>query len=114
MCRACEWPRLIFPLAVRRTRLAAPLWVFSFGMMNLSFCTLFFVLGTFALTMQKYKVPGTKILLRLSWRLGFYRAALMSLWSKDDEHLISFHPWPRFNFTNVGEILFELRQNPRA
>src|SRR6266566_9334172 len=31
MCRACEWPRLILPVAVSRNRLAAPLCVFSFG-----------------------------------------------------------------------------------
>src|SRR4029078_55124 len=31
MWRACEWPRLILPVAVMRNRLAAPLCVFSFG-----------------------------------------------------------------------------------
>src|ERR1700730_11214698 len=31
MWRACEWPRLILPVAVRRKRFAAPLCVFSFG-----------------------------------------------------------------------------------
>jgi hypothetical protein len=37
MWRACEWPRLIFPVAVVRNRLAAPLWVLSLGMSTLSF-----------------------------------------------------------------------------
>src|SRR5881394_2031942 len=32
MWRACECPRLILPLAVKRKRFAAPLCVFSFGM----------------------------------------------------------------------------------
>ena len=31
MWRACEWPRLILPVAVSRNRFAAPLCVFSFG-----------------------------------------------------------------------------------
>jgi hypothetical protein len=31
MWRACEWPRLILPVAVTRKRFAAPLCVFSFG-----------------------------------------------------------------------------------
>jgi len=32
--RACECPRLIFPVAVNRTRLAVPLCVFSFGIIT--------------------------------------------------------------------------------
>ena len=38
----------------------------------------------------------------------------MSFRAKDDEHLITFHPWPRLNFTDIGEIVFELEQNLRA
>jgi hypothetical protein len=34
MWRACEWPRLTLPDAVVRKRFAAPLCVFSFGMMT--------------------------------------------------------------------------------
>src|SRR6266404_6044814 len=34
MWRACECPRLIFPVAVSRTRLAVPLCVFSFGIVT--------------------------------------------------------------------------------
>jgi hypothetical protein len=34
MWRAYEWPRLIFPVAVSRTRLAVPLCVFSFGIIT--------------------------------------------------------------------------------
>src|ERR1700738_3872754 len=34
MCRACECPRLIFPVAVSRTRLAVPLCVLSFGIIT--------------------------------------------------------------------------------
>ena len=41
-------------------------------------------------------------------------AALVSLWSKDDEHLVPFHPWPRFNLTNIDEIALEPLQNSRA
>src|ERR1044072_6584905 len=38
----------------------------------------------------------------------------MSLWSKNDEHLIPFHSWPCFNFTDVRKILFQFFQNARA
>src|SRR5215213_1615386 len=49
------------------------------------------------------------------WRLCLRAAAsLMSLRSKDDEHLVPFHPWPCFNFTNVHEILLEFLQYPRT
>ena len=41
-------------------------------------------------------------------------AALMSLWSKNNEHLIPFHSWPRFDFTDVRKILFELLEDARA
>src|SRR5215211_747829 len=38
----------------------------------------------------------------------------MSLWSKDDEHLVPFHPWPCFNFTYVHEVLLQLLQYSRT
>src|ERR1051326_4825611 len=38
----------------------------------------------------------------------------MSLWPKDDEHLVPFHPRPRFNFTNVGEVVLESLQYART
>src|SRR5437762_1225011 len=38
----------------------------------------------------------------------------MSLWSKDDEHLVSFHPGPRFNFANIRQILLQSFQDPRT
>jgi hypothetical protein len=38
----------------------------------------------------------------------------MSLWSKNDEHLVSFHPWPRLNLTHVGEVVLEPLQDPRT
>src|SRR6185436_1149185 len=92
MCRACEWPRLILPVAVRRTRFAAPLCVLSFGM------------NCF---------PSLLIRRR---RFGFWptTTALMSLRPEDDEHLVTFHPWPCFNFTNVREILFEFFEDSRT
>src|SRR5689334_5228859 len=37
-------------------------------------------------------------------------AGLMSFWPKDDEHLVPFHPRPRFNFTNIGEVLLQFFQ----
>src|SRR6185436_14977131 len=49
MCRACEWPRLIFPVAVRRTRFAAPLCVLSFGIDTF---LLNFVLCAYALSLE--------------------------------------------------------------
>ena len=47
-------------------------------------------------------------------RLRAAAAALMSLWPKNDEHLVAFHSWPRFNFTDVREILFQFLENARA
>src|SRR5690349_23616548 len=38
----------------------------------------------------------------------------MSLWSKDDEHLVPFHPWPRFHFTDVYEVLLQSLQYSRT
>src|SRR5690349_13035261 len=38
----------------------------------------------------------------------------MSLWSKDDEHLVPFHPWPCFNLTYVHEVLFQFLQYSRT
>src|ERR1041385_4543105 len=38
----------------------------------------------------------------------------MSLWSKDDEHLVPFHPGPRFNFANVYEVLLQFLQYART
>src|SRR5688572_22821337 len=38
----------------------------------------------------------------------------MSLWPENNEHLVPFHPGPRFNFANVSEILLQLFQNPRS
>src|ERR1041384_5799980 len=38
----------------------------------------------------------------------------MSLWPKNDEHLVSFHSWPRFNFTDVRKILLEFLEYARA
>src|SRR6185437_1759499 len=92
MCRACEWPRLIFPVAVSRTRLAAPLWVLSFGMIDS-------LLLINLLTVGRLWLGGA--------------ASLMSLWPKDDKHLVSFHPRARFNFTNIGEVLLEFFQYAR-
>lgn len=34
MWRACEWPRLILPVAVKRKRFAAPLCVFNLGIIS--------------------------------------------------------------------------------
>ena len=48
----------------------------------------------------------------LSGRFRF--PALMSLWSKNDEHLVPFHPWPRFNLTDVGEVVLKPLQDPRT
>ena len=44
----------------------------------------------------------------------FDRSALMSLRPKDDEHLVPFHPRPRFDFANVRQILLQFLQNARA
>src|ERR1051325_8725478 len=38
----------------------------------------------------------------------------MSLRTEDDEHLVPFHPWSCFNFTDVREIVFQSFQNPRS
>src|SRR4030095_14516092 len=84
MCRACEWPRLIFPVAVSRTRLAAPLWVLSFGMID-------------SLLLINL-IGGGRLWARAT------TTSLMSLWPKDDEHLVPFHPWSCFNFTYVHEV----------
>src|SRR6185436_8921073 len=56
--------------------------------------------------------PSLLILSRRRFR--FSGAALMSRWSKNDEHLIPFHSWPCFNFTDVRKILFELLEYARA
>src|SRR5215208_6895048 len=114
MCRACECPRLIFPVAVRRTRLAAPLWVLSLGI-NCSFpfncrfpiadCQLI-PIGNWQSEIGNNLLSGRRLRLRA--------AALVSLWSKNDEHLVPFHPWPRFNLTNIDEIALEPLQNSRA
>src|SRR5687768_18376744 len=40
--------------------------------------------------------------------------SLVSLGPEDDEHLVPFHPWPRFYFPDVRQMLFQLRQNSRA
>src|SRR6185312_15097248 len=33
---------------------------------------------------------------------------------KNDEHLVPFHSWPRFNFTDVRKILLQLLEYARA
>src|SRR5436190_23320608 len=119
MCRACEWPRVIFPVAVSRTRLAAPLCVLSFGIVNplplsdsklrISNCGLRILITS---TNSHFAIRNSKSLIYR--RLSFCGAALMSLWSKDDEHLVSFHPWPCFDLTNVREIQFQFCQDPRT
>src|SRR5262245_10877616 len=38
----------------------------------------------------------------------------MSLGAKDDEHLIAFHSRPRFNFSDVRQVLFQLFENACA
>src|SRR6185369_11608612 len=38
----------------------------------------------------------------------------MSLWPKDDEHLVPFHPWPCFNFPYVHEVLLQFLQYSRT
>src|SRR5678816_1341125 len=38
----------------------------------------------------------------------------MSLWPKDDEHLVPFHPWPCFNFTYIREVLLQFLQYSRT
>src|ERR1044071_1333822 len=38
----------------------------------------------------------------------------MSLRPKNDEHLVPFHPRPRFNFTNIREVLLQLLQYSRT
>src|SRR3954447_14883402 len=38
----------------------------------------------------------------------------MSLWPKNDEHLVSFHSWPRFNFTDIHEVLLQSLQYSRT
>jgi hypothetical protein len=37
MCRVFVWPRLILPVPVLLKRLAAPVWVFNFGIFLLVF-----------------------------------------------------------------------------
>src|SRR5690349_6744666 len=44
----------------------------------------------------------------------FPAAALVSLWSEDDEHLVPFHLRPCLDLADVRQILFELLQNARA
>src|SRR6185436_18603840 len=39
---------------------------------------------------------------------------LMSLWPKNDKHLVPFHSWPCFNFTDVRKILFKFFQYART
>src|SRR5215213_6205030 len=38
----------------------------------------------------------------------------MSLWPKDDEHLVPFHPWPCFNLTDVHEVVLQFLQYSRT
>src|SRR5688572_4516221 len=45
---------------------------------------------------------------------GVFPAALVSLWSEDDEHLVPFHLRPCFDLADVCKILFELLQNART
>src|SRR5688572_29412833 len=113
MCRACEWPRLIFPVAVRRTRFAAPLCVFSFGITQPFFCSGLWpwVFGLIALPKTESRSPKTNLLRYVSGRFRL-STTLMSLWPEDDEHLVPFHPGPCFNFANVSEILLQLFQDP--
>ena len=33
---------------------------------------------------------------------------------KDDEHLVAFHPWSRFDLADIKQIVFEFLQNLRA
>src|SRR6185436_19631024 len=38
----------------------------------------------------------------------------MSLRPEDDEHLVPLHAWPRFNFTNIREVLLQFLEYPRT
>ena len=59
-----------------------------------------------------YESPSSRLLARL--RFLRTAAALMSLWPKNDEHLVPFHPGPRFDFTDVRQTLLQFFQNPRT
>src|ERR1044071_3100629 len=56
------------------------------------------------------------VLLCVAWRgrMPFFCSALVSLRSKDDEHLVPFHPWSCFDLAYIHEILLEFLQNPRT
>src|SRR5690242_5209531 len=97
MCRACEWPRLILPVAVRRNRFAAPLCVFSLGISFHSLMTLLILIRW-----------------RTAVRILRTTAGLVPLWSEDYEHLIAFHARACFNFADVREILLQFFEDARA
>src|SRR5215213_5879737 len=119
MCRACEWPRLILPVAVRRKRLAAPLCVLSFGittpLTNL-YCLFL------ALRWAGRRGGRCCCCCRCCCGLGRFgtassastSTALMTLGGEDDEHLIALHAWTRFDFGDVLKVVFELFKNTSA
>ena len=39
---------------------------------------------------------------------------LMSLRPEDDEHLVPFHAWPCFNFTDIREVPLQSLEDPRT
>src|SRR5690349_18086990 len=93
MCRACDWPRMILRVSVSRTRLAVPLRVLSFGMID-----------SLLLLIRRRRV---RLYARTATRF-------MSLRTEDYEDLVPLHPESCFNFADVREIVFESFQNARA
>ena len=130
MCRACEWPRLILPVAVIRNRFAAPLCVFSFGMF-----TPYLKSKISNLRSQKRKNPYSfrkhrakarnrkayiasllmpftgALTLTFGCRLA---APFMPLGSENGEHLIALHSRPHLDLADVREIFFQLLQDAGA
>src|SRR5215467_785670 len=82
MCRACEWPRLTLPPAVSLKRLAAPLCVFSFGIIS-------------PLLFDRF--TSSNIIFMNSFFLR----------RQHNKHVHSFKLRPYFHYSCFREVLFE-------